>query len=355
MFEKFEELKKQFLYYAEYFQNYIFESNAFNLLKEKYQSYSLTRQKLIKYGLISLILFLISFLPLYYFYVSSRYWTEFEQKRELSLNLLKVRNYKSMIIDENEYKIRDFINQTIKKYKEKDFSIKDKPAKSKHKKIKKTIYTIQVDHLNIRQAIQMGTDFNNIFSARLISLTMKESKYLKHYDVVFELEAYFYKMKKSHLKPKRNFKPKSRGAKKGAADFRKKRMKNSKINKEKKRNTKFKNNNAKGLNRDSKDTKNSNWPPASSDAESLNKKSNNTKNLNWAPKPKDTKSLNWAPKLKDTKNKNSKQAQPINLQPQPMQLKRSGKVLNFNLDKTSKIKKESTFIKTKDEENKSSE
>ena len=195
MFQKFNEFKKQIFYYVEYIQNRIVESNAFNVLREKYQSYPLFHQKVIKYGMVSFIIFLISAVPFYYFYLSSGHWSEFKEKRKLSLDLLKVRKYKSTFSNMTEYRLRREISDIIKKYKEKDFVIKDKKASSKEKKLKKVMYEVKVDHLNIRQAVQMGAELNDLLSVHLFSLIMQESeKYPKHYDVSFKLYAYFYKM-----------------------------------------------------------------------------------------------------------------------------------------------------------------
>ncbi len=197
MFQKLKEIKKQLLYYLEHIQSRIIESNSFNVLKEKYQSRSLFHQKMIKYGSLSLIIFLVSFIPLYYFHLSSEHWSEFKEKRELSLDLLKVRNHKSIFSNVSEFRLRQDITNIIKKYKEKGYLIKDKPIPSKEKNLKKVVYEVKVDHLNIRQAVQMGMELNDILPAHLSSLIMKESDlYPKHYDVSFELSVYFHKIKK---------------------------------------------------------------------------------------------------------------------------------------------------------------
>ena len=211
MSQKFKEIKKQFLYYLEHIQSRIVESNAFNIFKEKYQSYSLFHQKIIKYGFVGLVILLISFIPSYYFYLSSEHWSEFKEKRELSLGLLRVRSYQSTYSNVSSYRLQQNISDIIKKYKEKDYVIKDKPISSKEKKIKKIIYEVKVNHLNIRQVIQMGSELNDILSAYLSSLIVEESNlYPKHYDVSFELSAYFHKIKKSPRPRMKNQNKKSR-------------------------------------------------------------------------------------------------------------------------------------------------
>ena len=213
MSQKFEEIKNQFLYYLEHIQNRIIESNTFNALKEKYQSRSLLHQRFIKYGLVSVIVFLISFIPVYYFYLSSEHWSEFKEKRRLSLDLLKVRNYRSHFSDISEYKMNQNISNIVKRYRDKNYSIKDKGVPSEEKNLKKVIYEIQVDHLNIRQAVQIGMELNDIPPAHLFSLVMRESHiYPKHYDVTFEMSVYFHKIKNS----KRSFRvPKNKENKRG--------------------------------------------------------------------------------------------------------------------------------------------
>ncbi len=239
MFQKLGEIKKQLLYYVEHIQSRIIESNTFNALKEKYQSYSLFHQKIIKYGIVSVIVFLISFIPFYNFYLSSKYWSEFKEKRKLSLDLLRVRNYKSNFLDLSEYKLRQDVVRIIKKYKEKDYSIKDNPVPSKEKNLKKVIYEVKVNHLNIRQAVQMGVELHNILSAHLSSLQMQESDlYPKHYDVSFELSVYFSKAKK--MRESSRVRPKMEGRKKPSNLKRNRRFKEDRNSRKKRKSKSYK-------------------------------------------------------------------------------------------------------------------
>jgi len=206
MFKKWEEIKKYIWYYLEYIQNYIVESHLFNLLKERYQSYPLLHQKVIKYGLIGLIMLLICLPPMYAFYVSSKHWFRFQDKHKLSLDLLKIRNYKSNFANHTEYSIRNDISQIIQKYKEKDFVIKDSIGSIKEPSLKKVIYEAKVNNLNVRQVAQMGAELNRIKSVHLQTLEMTEStSYPKHYNTSFVLDAYFSKVSQKptqHLNPK---------------------------------------------------------------------------------------------------------------------------------------------------------
>lgn len=229
MIEKLKYIKRQWPEIRKSLEDRILESNVFNLLKEKYHSLSLGWQKLIKYAFIFFVLAGIAYLPLSYFFSSSSYWSEFKSKQSLSLELLKMRSRMSLSIlrySQNELKNR--VENIVKKYSTFEPQIKEskKALSSKRKFISQIDFNIQLSHLNIRQAVQLGVELNNLSQARLDSITLEENKkHPKHYDITYKLSAFVLDKRNT---PK--FAPKKREIEK-----RNKRIKRDKRNKRKRR------------------------------------------------------------------------------------------------------------------------
>lgn len=192
MFSFFENLKKRLFEEWKNFESRLLESNHFNLLKEKYQSLSLLQQKLIKYGFLCFICFVLAYLPLSYFFSSSVYWMKFKEKQELSLELLKMRNkISSSGFRLSKNQLNRKIENIIEKYSEKAFEIKEKKRKMSKDSIYEIGFDVHLKHLNIKQAVQLGTELNNLSQSRLESIVIKENQtYPKHYDVDYKLSSF---------------------------------------------------------------------------------------------------------------------------------------------------------------------
>ena len=162
MNQKFEKIKKLILDSLDAFQNRINESNTFNLLNEKYQILPVLQKNLLKYGFLILILCGVIFIPLSHFYSSLSSWSEFQEKRKLSLKLLKIRNHtRASLLGDSEFRMQRKISDIVGKYENEKYLITKKtfPFFKKIKKIKKSDFEVEVKHLNVRQLIRLGTDF----------------------------------------------------------------------------------------------------------------------------------------------------------------------------------------------------
>ena len=198
MLKHLKNLKTQLASIWKNFENQILESNNFNILKEKYQSLNVRRQKLIKYLFFLFAFGSLTYLPLSYLMSSVLYWGEFKEKQQLSLEMLKVRNRSSALAFRHSHsQLKRKIEKIIKKYST-EALIQDQPApfSSKIDEIQKINFNIQLSHLNIKQAIRLGTELNNLSQAHLNGITLEESKkYPKHYDTLYGLSAFIPKDK----------------------------------------------------------------------------------------------------------------------------------------------------------------
>ena len=198
MFKILKDLQKQAIDLFKNFESRFLESNSFNVLKEKYQSLNLRQQRLIKYALIVFLLLFIMYLPVSYLGSSIGSWSDFKQKYVLSLDLLKTRANKASFLNLSEEDLNLKINQIVKKYSSDEFSLiaLNKPF-PKAKSVSQREFNIELKHLNIKQAIRLGTELNNLPQARLSEISFLESKeYKKHYDVAFKLSAFVSKKMK---------------------------------------------------------------------------------------------------------------------------------------------------------------
>lgn len=195
-------LKKQLEQFWENFQDKLHESHLFNLLKEKYESLNIIQQKAIKYTTGIALLLLILVMPLFYLTSSLSYWNEFKIKYQLSQRLLNLRtNPTAFHSTRSSASIKQAMEKLIKKYRTEGYSLKSKPKGSRKSQVKTEVFEIKVDHLNIKQVIQLGTDLNVLPSVRLESLQIREStQYANHYDTIYEAHHYF--MERSHRRPR---------------------------------------------------------------------------------------------------------------------------------------------------------
>ena len=192
MFSRIKELKKPLLEIWKNLENKILESNKYNALKEKYQSLNLLYQKLIKYSVIGCLLALLLYIPLFYFVSGTSGWLEFKTKQELSWELLKVRRQKAKLSSgfTSDSQIKRSIEQVVKKYFSEDFNLQQQKSK-KADFIDKKQFLLKIPYLNIKQAIQLGTELHDLKFVRLDSIQFSESpQYPKHYEMEYELSTF---------------------------------------------------------------------------------------------------------------------------------------------------------------------
>ena len=206
MFKKFNDLKKQFSEKWKNFESRILESNIFNLLREKYQSLDILQQKLIKYLSIFFMVAILAYLPLSYFFSSSSYWENFKEKQAISLGLLKIRkkmSYSVLRYSQDQLKIK--IEKILEKYTTSDFELKHKKSLfQKEGSIYQIDFDVQLSHLNVKQAVKLGTELHNLSQARLSSIVMdKSEKFPKHYNVVYKLSTFVSTEKGKRTVPRR--------------------------------------------------------------------------------------------------------------------------------------------------------
>ena len=204
--DKFKDLQKQLTALWKSVEIRILESHSFKLLKEKYQSLNIGRQKLIKLLSVLLLLAAFLYLPVSYFVSSSLYWSEFKEKQGLSLELLKMRNkISSSVFRNTKEQLQDKIRVTAEKYTTVDFQVKDKrKAFPKGDSVYQIDFDVQLNHLNIRQAVQLGTELHNLPQSRLSSIVLKESgEYPKHYDVDYKVSSFVSKTERRKFLPEK--------------------------------------------------------------------------------------------------------------------------------------------------------
>lgn len=183
-------LKQRFLEYGKQLENRLLESNSFNILKERYQSLNALTQNFLKYGLLSVFSICILSVPVYYLSVSLSSWLQFKNKYELSLDLEQLRKKKSRAFKNSSIQfIHNSITQLIQKYSLDDFDIsKESQPFSLSPLIQHVFFNVSVKNLNIKQAIQLGADFQNLSQIRLDELVFRENEdYKKHYDIYYKL------------------------------------------------------------------------------------------------------------------------------------------------------------------------
>ena len=197
MFKLLKNLQIQGFEFLKNLENRFSESNAYNVLKEKYQSLNVGRQKLIKYFLIAFLFLSIFYFPVSHLFSSIVSWSSFKQKYNLSLDLLRARNKSSSFLRLSKEELKAKINKAVEKYSSNDFKIIDsgKPF-PKAQSVRQVDFSVGLEDLNIKQAVKLGAELNVLPQMRLSEISFEESKeYPKHYDITYKLEAFVSKSK----------------------------------------------------------------------------------------------------------------------------------------------------------------
>ena len=206
MKDKLGDLKKQLIEAWKNFENRLTESHSFNLLKERYQSLNIKQQKLIRYILALFIFSALAYLPLSYFFSSVIYWGEFKEKQTLSLDLLKMRSKVfSSFFRFSQGDLKNEIKRAVERYSSFDFTVKGKrTVYSKGDSIYQIDFEVQLKHLNVKQAVKLGTELHNLSQSRLKSIVMEENKeHPKRYDVTYRVFSFVSEGKKAEALPKK--------------------------------------------------------------------------------------------------------------------------------------------------------
>ena len=177
MFKLLKNLQTQGLEFLKNLENRFSESNTYNILKEKYQSLNVGQQKLIKYFLIAFLSLCIFYFPVSHLLSSIVSWSDFKQKYSLSLELLKARNKRSSFLRFSKEELKTKINKAVEKYSSDNFKIIDsKKPFPKAKSIRQMDFSVHVKHLNIKQAVKLGTELNSAPQMRLSEISLEESE-----------------------------------------------------------------------------------------------------------------------------------------------------------------------------------
>ena len=188
-----ENLKKFLDQMINSFEDNLEESHLFNILKERYEALSTLYQKIFKYGIIASLIFLLFLTPLALFLSSSSHWSEFKTKYNLSVKLLNLRSRPASPLPSfSSFQIKNQIQLLIKKYQKDNFTIKNISTRTNRKThIKTEEFQITINHLNIKQAIQLSSDLNSLSQTTLKALDLKENTdYTNHYDTTLNLIHY---------------------------------------------------------------------------------------------------------------------------------------------------------------------
>ena len=197
MFHLFIKLKKELAELYQKIENQILESDFFNVLKERYQSLTLLNQKLIKLFFIALLLVSVLYLPFYYLSSSTIAWFNLKKKHRLSVELLKAREKSSLsTMRDTEITLKNKIQEVTQKYSSESSTVtkESKKTSKSNSSIELIVFKVKAPYLNIRQAIQLGTELEAFPQVRLDELSFKESEdYKSHYDMTYQLSAFIIK------------------------------------------------------------------------------------------------------------------------------------------------------------------
>lgn len=190
MFSYFKNSKKQILQKLEKLEDRIHQSDFFNTLKERFQALSPGKRQTIKYISFFLGLLFLFSLPFGYFYSSSGYLQEFEEKESLSRELLmtggasSARNYQK-----SPLQVKKILQGIVGKYQSEGYVIMEKGSfKMKGLDINPHKIEISVPHLNIKQVAGLGEKIDNLGFLRIHKLKIKENtEYKNHYDTDFSV------------------------------------------------------------------------------------------------------------------------------------------------------------------------
>ena len=181
------------------------DSNLFNFLKERYLSLTELKQRALKYSLMLALILTIFIVPIYYTLSSFSFFNEFKTKYQLSLELLKFRSVPKGVSFLPVYKAKEKIKSLVEKYERTDYTISQRRLRQDKKtKLEVNRFQVKVQHLNIKQAIQMASDLNNLFTLQLKTFELEAAPdYDNRYDIVLGLDHYFVKSKPKLIKPAR--------------------------------------------------------------------------------------------------------------------------------------------------------
>ena len=190
MASHFENLKKQILQRLEALENRIYESDVFNTLKEKFQALPPGKQHTLKYLGVGFCLFCVFSIPSVYFFSSSKYLKDFQEKETLSFELLKRRSDSPSVLHQKSAAwVKNSVKNIVERYQKEEYSIVDKKDSGvkksglQHQEIK-----VSVKHLNIKQVVQLGENLNGLGAVRIRRLKVTENDlYKNHYDTDFSI------------------------------------------------------------------------------------------------------------------------------------------------------------------------
>jgi hypothetical protein len=193
----FEDLKERFQSESKMLWERIQDSSTFIKLREQYENLSPPMQKLSLVGT-GLVLVVILFQsPLNYFGESSEFVTEFEDKRQLIRDMMKVSRESQSDLNlstppeasalkaqiENQMRMAQLLPEQIKSAEVVADRVNLLPGN-----LTQGIVKISLSQLNLRQIVDLGYQFQSISSGvKMTDLQMEaNSKDPKYYDVVYK-------------------------------------------------------------------------------------------------------------------------------------------------------------------------
>ena len=187
IFNSLNEMRKQL-------EDQITQSNAFNLLKERYESLSLFSQSLIKKSLIGFLLLILIFPPASYFLSSVKPWQELKNNQTLSSDIFKMRQQtKPDAFKKTKIELEALVKSVVERYAVDFFSVEEILEKNKKRlgRLSSFQFEVQVKAFNVKQAISLAAELKNLPQMKLQSLRLEENKeYPKRYDVKYGLSSF---------------------------------------------------------------------------------------------------------------------------------------------------------------------
>jgi hypothetical protein len=199
----FADLREQLMERLQTLWAQIQESSAYNDLQERYESLSPRGQKMTIVGVVAVVLLLIAALPWSYFDSSSNHIAEFESKRELTRQLLRVTRSSNEPPLEHitGLDLRNRVDAELKVFNLQStqiLSIQEMNAESM-KNLKLAPSPIQEDgvevrlgKLNLRQMVDIGFRLQSMSEmVKMSGLVIRANKDDNHYfDVTFQLASF---------------------------------------------------------------------------------------------------------------------------------------------------------------------
>ncbi len=177
------------------------ETELYQKIEEKYNSLTLRGQKMARIGIAFLFAGVLLYFPLSQFFASSDLITSFEEKRDLVRNLFQTYRQSS---HQNHLPIAPDSGQLISQIQSQLSSSQLLPQQIKSvssiepdgklipKKMISHAVSVELSELNLRQAIEIGTQISNISSSiKLKDLIINASSgKTGYFDVVYKLYAF---------------------------------------------------------------------------------------------------------------------------------------------------------------------